>query len=145
MLLNNFYVDNLVKTSNSLEHLVKLYKESQVRMSEGNFSLKYNTNNSSLQELIENDGNFVEHGAKTEKVLGYIYSPKKDSISINVDKINPQAATKREVLSETSKVFDPLSLCLPVTIRGHLLMRDLWVEKLTWDEEIPSEYQKIWE
>ena len=24
-------------------------------------------------------------------------------------------------------------------------MRDLWVEKLTWDEEIPSEYQKIWE
>ena len=144
MLLNNFYVDNLVKTSNSLEHLVKLYKESQVRMSEGNFSLKYNTNNSSLQELIVNDGNFVEHGAKTEKVLGYIYSPKKDSISINVDKINPQAATKREVLSETSKVFDPLPLCLPVTIRGHLLMRDLWVEKLTWDEEIPSEYQKIW-
>ena len=24
-------------------------------------------------------------------------------------------------------------------------MRDLWVEKLTWDEKIPSEYQKIWE
>ena len=144
MLLNNFYVDNLVKTSNSLEHLVKLYKESQVMMSEGNFSLKYNTNNSSLQELIVNDGNFVEHGAKTEKVLGYIYSPKKDSISINVDKINPQVVTKREVLSETSKVFDPLSLCLPVTIRGCILMRDLWVEKLTWDEEIPSEYQKIW-
>ena len=55
--MNDFYVDNLVKTSNSLEHLVKLYQDSLVRMSEGNFSLKYNTNNESLRELIkkEND------------------------------------------------------------------------------------------
>ena len=67
MLLNNFYVDNLVKISN--------------------FSLKYNTNNSSLQELIKYDGNFVEHGSKTEKVLAYIYSPEKDSINININKI----------------------------------------------------------
>ena len=145
MIMNDFYVDNLVKTSNSLELLVKMYKESLVRMSEGNFLLNYNTNDGALQELIKSEGNLVQHGANTEKVLGYIYSPEKDNISIKIDNLNPRAITKREVLSETSKVFDPLSLCLPVTIRGRLLMRDLWVEKLSWDEEIPSEYQKIWE
>ena len=77
--------------------------------------------------------------------MSYLYSPEKDSINININKINLQAVTKREVLSETSKVFDPLSLCLPVTVRGRILMKDLWEEKLSWDEKIPSVYQKIWE
>ena len=60
-----------------------MYKESLVRMSEGNFFLNYNTNDESLQELIKAEGNLVQHGANTEKVLGYIYSPEKDNISVN--------------------------------------------------------------
>ena len=86
MLNNNFYVDNLIKTINSLERLVALYKESKVRMSKGNFDLKYNTNVPQLRDEMIRDHNFVEHGSKTEKVLGYEYSPETDTSKVNVIK-----------------------------------------------------------
>ena len=113
-------------------------------MSKGNFDLKYNTNVPQLRDEMIRDHNFVEHGSKTEKVLGYEYSPETDTIKEKVSKIKAKAVSKREVLSETSKVFDPLSLCLTVTIRGRLLLRDLWERQLDWDEKIPEGFQKAW-
>ena len=145
MLLNNFYVDNLIKTSNESSVLSNLYKESVVRMNQGNFALRsWNTNCEELKQELLDDQNLVEHGCDLEKVLGYNYSTSHDTMHIANITINSAANTKRGVLSETSKVFDPLSLCLPVTIRGRTLLRDLWSQKLDWDVPINSENQTQW-
>merc|ERR1712030_155126 len=124
MLKNCFYVDNLNKTSNSKEKLVHLYKEAVRRMSEGNFDLRScNTNCNELKKLMIKDKKYVEHGCDLEKVLGYKYNTKQDTIQISNSKINCNVNTKRGVLAQISKVFDPLSLCLPVSLNGKLLMR----------------------
>ena len=34
--------------------------------------------------------------------------------------------TKRYVLSESSKIFDPIGLLLPVTVKARIFMQDLW-------------------
>ena len=51
--------------------------------------------------------------------------------------------TKRGILTQTARLFEPLSLCLPVTLWGKMLLRDLWSQKLGWDIIVSEEYQTI--
>ena len=145
MLLHNFYVDNLIKTSNSISELSQLYTEAFDRMQQGNFELRsWNTNCGDLKQQMIEDHNFVEHGCKLEKVLGYKYSTLNDTIQLSDSHVDFDVKTKRGILSQTSKVFDPLSLCLPVTNRGKVLLRDLWSQKVDWDDEINSDSIAKW-
>ena len=93
--------------------------------------------------MIE-DHNFVEHGCELEKVLGYKYSTLNDTIQLSGSHIDFDVKTKRGILSQTSKVFDPLSICLPVTVRGKVLLRNLWSLKVDWDDEINSDSFAKW-
>ena len=56
--------------------------------------------------------------------------------------LDASANTKRAVLSQISKVFDPLGFYLPVSNKGKFLMRELWAAKLEWDDVIPDETLK---
>ena len=58
--------------------------------------------------------------------------------------IDQSANIKRGILTQTARLFDPLSLCLPVTIRSKMLLRDLWSQKLGWDDIVSEEYQTLW-
>ena len=53
--------------------------------------------------------------------------------------------TKRQVLQQSSKSFDPLGMAYPVTIRAKLLLQTLWQKKISWDEPLSSEYQHLWQ
>ena len=72
MLKRNFYVDNLIKTGNTVEMLSDLYTTANYRMEKGHFNLRsWNTNCEELKTLMIKDQKFVEHGCQLEKVLGY--------------------------------------------------------------------------
>ena len=116
-------------------------------MSEGNFDLRScNTNCNELKEIMIKDKKYVEHGCDLEKVLGYKYNTKNDTIQISNSNINFNVNTKRGVLAQISKVFDPLSLCLPVTLNGKLLMRLFWEhkDKWGWDNGMSRELHGVW-
>ena len=88
---------------------------------------------------MSSDERLVEHQCEEDKVLGYRYNVNDDSLSLAPSKINSEADTKRKVLSQISKVFDPLNLVLPVTIRGRILMRKIWKLEVGWDDVLPNE------
>lgn len=150
MLLNNFFVDNLVKSNNDENKLCQLYEQSVERMTQGGFDLRScNTNSKKLKNLMIRDKRFVEHGCEFEKVLGYKYSPSKDVIKLADSGIDLvlNLITKRIILSQFSKVFDPLALTSPVTIRGKILLSDVWKKKRSedhWDEEVDGEDGRTW-
>ena len=145
ILKSNFYVDNLIVTGNSPRFLERVYLESVKRMSQGGFCLRsWNSNNPELQNLMSKNDDLVSHGNNYEKVLGLKYSLENDSIQLADSSLDPSVDTKRGILSQISKVFDPLGLLLPVTTKGRLLMRELWGLKLDWDEVVSDQIQKEW-
>ena len=145
-LSTRFYVDNLVCTSNSEKALLADYCDSVSIMSEGNFHLRScNSNEELLREQMVADGTFVERESGLDKMLGYCYDAAKDMLTMSNSQVDHSAGTKRQILAQTAAVFDPLSLCLPVTVRGKLLLRDLWKLKVGWDEEIPTEKLAEWQ
>jgi len=130
ILSSNFFVDNLLYTSNSLSEVHDLYLKCYNRMKEGGFILRsWNSNSSEFREILKNDNKFVVHNSNLEKVLGYKFNFVNDSLSLNFVEYNALASTKRQILSETSKCFDPVGFCLPVIVRSKLLMRDIWLSK----------------
>ena len=52
--------------------------------------------------------------------------------------------TKRTILSDVSKVYDPLGLCLPVSVMGKILIRKLWQTKVQWDEKLDLDVVREW-
>ena len=150
MLLNHFFVDNLVKSHNSEDQIINLYSNSVERMGQGNFDLRScNTNSKKLKELMILDNRYVEHNSSYEKVLGYKYSPVKDIIKLADSSIvlGLSSVTKRIILSQFSKLFDPLSLVSPVSIRGKILLSNIWKKKKSeghWDEVVDEEDSRTW-
>ena len=52
--------------------------------------------------------------------------------------------TKRGVLSDLAKVFDPLGFLLPLVVRGRLLLQNLWKGDVKWDVPLPAEHLAEW-
>jgi hypothetical protein len=146
ILSSNFYVDNLFFTGNDIDKLTNLYQESLTRMAEGGFHLRsWASNNNELNETFRSDGIIADHQATAEKLLGYNYFPESDAISVAGAAFSESHQfSKRIILSEISKIFDPLGLCSPVTVRGKLLMKRIWASKVGWDELLPEEMISDW-
>lgn len=52
--------------------------------------------------------------------------------------------TKRVILSNSSKIFDPLGLISPCVIKIKMLLQSLWLEKLSWDDQVPINIATEW-
>ena len=145
LLSNNFYVDNLIITSNNLDELKHLYNETYNRMALGGFELRsWNSNSQEMREIMMKDGRLVEHQSAQERVLGYLYDFREDCLKLSPVNLDFAANTKRKILSGTSKPFDPLGLALPVTVGGRNLMRKIWQLDVKWDQELPSHITSEW-
>jgi len=144
LLKNNMYVDNLFITSNDVGDLLSLYEESCSRMADGGFQLRsWSSNSGELCDQFEADG--CSSAATAEKLLGYRYVPENDEMSINnFSKDINGPLTKRKILSYTASIFDPLGIALPVTARAKLLLRDLWLSKVGWDEPVSKDVEREW-
>lgn len=79
------------------------------------------------------------------KIPGLQWCPSKDCFSYRVNLSNSKACTKRRILSDASRIFDPLGFISPVIIAVKILFQELWRKKLNWDEEIPEELASQWE
>lgn len=53
--------------------------------------------------------------------------------------------TKRQVLSEIAKLYDPNGFLSPVIISAKIIMQDIWRLGIGWDVAIPAEIQVRWD
>ena len=75
---------------------------------------------------------------KTLKTLGISWNANNDSIIYTVNSVSSKTTrSKRAILSEIAKIFDPLGLLGPIILYAKNIMQELWKEKLHWDESVP--------
>ena len=62
-------------------------------------------------------------------VLGLLWNTSQDTLGLGIKffpSLETMQPTKRAVLQDLSKIFDPLGVLTPVTISAKLFMQQLW-------------------
>lgn len=151
VILNDFYVDDMMTGSHTIEQGLKVQKEVIALLNRGGFTLhKWCSNapellNNIPEDLKETSNSLTVDSDDTVKTLGLTYHPRTDTFSFDISLNNStQQVTKRTILSDISKIFDPLGLVGPIITRATIIIQELWKLKLDWDESIPCSMFSNW-
>ncbi|XP_058806332.1 uncharacterized protein LOC131672852 [Phymastichus coffea] len=80
-----------------------------------------------------------------KKTLGIVWDSERDIFTYSCDPENTElVSTKRKLLSEVARIFDPLGLLGPLILYAKGLLLDCWRSNLTWDESLPQEIHTKW-
>ncbi|GBL92712.1 Speckle-type POZ protein-like B [Araneus ventricosus] len=78
------------------------------------------------------------------KTLGMLWDPKVDCLTYEVKIKDKDSFSKREVLSEIGRLYDPLGLIGPIITKAKIFIQGLWKIKLDWSEQLPPDAIKEW-
>lgn len=146
---NDFYVDDILTGAESAEELLELHKELVNLLGSAGFNLRKWSSNCILllkslpPELCEHSSfefDFVE----SIKLLGLLWNPSLDSFRFRVSLPDRGTCTKRQILSDTSRIFDPLGFLTPTVITLKIIFQGLWKMNLSWDDAVPDKIAEEW-
>ena len=146
----DFYVDDLLTGASSEKEAEQLQDGLISTLKKAQFELRKWTSN--IPELTlrlppefreaNEDLKFLDE-AHTIKTLGIVWSPSSDTFTFTVAHLSSdfgkKAITKRQVLSDIAKIFDPMGWLSPITLELKHLMQRVWQCQITWDEQLPTE------
>lgn len=72
--------------------------------------------------------------SKQSTVLGLKWTPGSDTLHYSVEINYINKITKRSILSNSCRIFDPLGLLSACTIFHKVLLQKLWLLKIGWDD-----------
>ena len=79
------------------------------------------------------------------KTLGLSWNPTTDTINFQVKLSDKEFFTKRIILSNISRLFDPLGLASVVTIKARIALQKIGkTKKFEWNDPLPKEMQLVW-
>ncbi|XP_022197772.1 uncharacterized protein LOC111054948 [Nilaparvata lugens] len=154
-LKEDFYVDDLISGSSTIESAIELSHQLLTTVDRGKMELrKWLSNSTELlatipPHLVETATSrpLSDSSDSVVKALGLIWNSTTDQLIISssiTDVALKTSFTKRELLSSISSIFDPLGLISPVVILPKLLFQKLWLHKLDWDDKLPPELLTEW-
>lgn len=84
--------------------------------------------------------------SESTKTLGIQWSSSADILlyQIAIKSLDSNYITKRIVLSNIARIFDPLGLISPCVITLKILLQDIWAEGVDWDIELSVTLYKTW-
>jgi len=157
-LTNNSYVDDALCGANTIEDALRLEQEIIALLGRGGFHLrKFCARHPSILEAVPPE--CTEMDVPTEldsnegiKTLGFLWYPLSDQFLISkgtcaqrLREPKNSPVSKRIISSIVATIFDPLGLISPVVVVVYkIFLQQLWVHKLDWDEQLPSELLNQW-
>ncbi|XP_064107947.1 uncharacterized protein LOC135216505 [Macrobrachium nipponense] len=110
-LMTKFFVDNLIGSLSTTVSLYSLYKVAKEVLSDARMLLiEWISNDPTFNEMVTQEGDGTTEGSDLVKVLGLHWNYKTDHLSIKPLTFEETPLTKRLLLSNLSKVFDPYVL-----------------------------------
>ena len=144
---DNLYVDNVITGRNTDTEALKYYQESRSVMAEAKFNLRSWASNSPLLQNQAATGGVLDTDSGITNILGLRWNSGADTLTLASKEVQiPEDTiiTKREILRESSKIYDPLGFITPVSIRAKILMQDIWQLNVDWDEPLDGDVRDRW-
>lgn len=140
----NSYVDNIMMTANTYEEALEKYKSSKEIFKDAHMNLREFVSNHKQLNKFFNEHEEIKVDINN-KVLGLNWDLQNDTISylVNIPE-NFIKVTKREVLHQIAKIYDPLGLISPAILNLKLFYQSLWKNSLKWDDILPNELIIEW-
>ncbi|XP_070075760.1 uncharacterized protein [Drosophila takahashii] len=152
-IIRNFmYVDDVLAGSNSQQEAQLAIQELVTALNSAGFPLrKWTSNHKGVLKDIPNEhllhSEFLNIDAEsTAKTLGIRWRATTDEFYFVPPEISVKSSyTKREVLSQITKLFDPAGWLAPFIVRAKIFMQEIWLQELGWDDNLPDEMSHRWQ
>ena len=147
---DNSYMDDILDSVQTNNEATELTAEIDGILEKGGFQVKGWTSNAELSpenNRKETEEINVPRGKQDAKVLGLAWNNKDDVLKYKVEvKVSQQSKlTKRNILSQVAKIYDPIGFAAPYLVRAKIGLQDLWKEGLDWDDELSPNVETKWQ
>ncbi|CAH4033564.1 unnamed protein product [Pieris brassicae] len=147
-----FYTDDLIYGAHSIEEGCSMVTELQDLLQSGGFTLRKWASNEprilkEISEKINRDQNqkiFTFKGDLISKTLGVYWNPKEDCFMFQSSFDFSNKTSKIALLSDISKLFDPLGWLAPAITAMKIIFQQVWKQNIKWDDQIPTSIFKKW-
>ncbi|GFW20917.1 uncharacterized protein TNCV_1714241 [Trichonephila clavipes] len=151
VLQEDIYMDDLLSGADTPNNAISICKDIAHVLSTRGFHLrKWNSNSTEfLAQFSEHSSHdtrveFSKYSNESSKVLGLFWNSSNDTFGFQPSLELTPPLTKRRILSESSKIFDPLGLLSPCTVFMKIFYQKLWLTKTDWDSPIPQQLTDDW-
>lgn len=149
MILSNFYVDDFLASVDSPELAVNVSMDIRKILECGHFQLrKWNSNCWETLTAIAGSPTSEETIKLSDvetTVLGLHWNPIEDELLYKVElHQGAEWPTKRSVLSDVGKLYDPTGMLAPVIVVAKIFIQTLWRAGLEWDAPLTAELRDSW-
>ena len=154
----NIYMDNLIFSVDTLDEAKTIAHEAIELFDSRGFKLvKWSANRDSVPILAELDKEILVSNIREldlsldngndlpdAKALGCVWETGEDRLRM-VSSLKPlDKYTRRSMLSQLGKAFDPLGIFSPFLVKARLILQRLAIEKYGWDDVVPESIVKEW-
>lgn len=146
-IIHDCYVDDLLTGGDDLNEVINLRHGVTSTLASAQMNLrKWKSNEPRILPKPESPQSSLDlniGNSEPSKSLGLGWLPESDQLCFP-SCLATGGNTKRDILSVIAQIFDPLGLLAPCVIVMKILLQQLWLEKLSWDEQLSPEINKIW-
>ena len=142
------YVDDLCAVADSEEEAIKIAIQMVGLFAKA--SMKVHKIMASTTAIMDKAGIEIESRSQQDvhRILGVQWRPKTDTIEFSfADAMDDnKVETRRTILSQLSRIWDPSGQISPVILVGKMILAKTWSDdlNLSWDTPLPEELAKEW-
>jgi len=151
VIAEDFYMDDLMTGADTEEDCSQLQVDVSTVLDSARLPLRKWCSNSesvlqSMYKCVDDPLFVLDIGDdETVKSLGLQWKPIADHFQYDiVARSSEGALSKRAILSDLNKIFDPLGFLSPVLVKGKIFLQQLWSMKIDWDVRLPVDIRQRW-
>ena len=137
-LLQHVFVDYVAGSRSTVEEVQQVTTAIDSFLENGKFEIK--TWHSNSTEIDQSEG------GKVTDLLGHKWDKETDKFTFKREEIPElsETLTKRNCLALLAKLWDPIGMIAPVTIKFRIDLQELWCSGYGWDDVTSEEIQRKW-
>ncbi|XP_044761992.1 uncharacterized protein LOC123319195 [Coccinella septempunctata] len=150
------YVDDYLDCTDTVdEALEKIFEVKRIQNLGGFELVDWTSNSKDVMDALSTQEDFIckdldlDSDRSIQRILGLSWDSKLDSfcfkLKSNIFEVETRnGTTKRQILKIVMSIFDPLGLIANLTVRGRILIQDIWKSGIGWDDSVEHEQYKTW-